>query len=116
MDISLEEARLLLTKWKNDSAFIVLYAELPRAKLVLTGMIFEIDLNEIRFVCGTGSHVAIDIESVAFQYGDPREVPEVQSPGNGPTYHSFLYLATSDQQVTYAMFEPTEDHMRKFSN
>src|ERR1700674_2938302 len=114
MEISVEEAQLLLTKWKNESASIVLFAELPGARFVLTGVIYALRPNEIRFVCGEGSQVAINISEVAFAYYDPREAEDVPSEGEDPSYHSFLHLTTTNRQVTYALFEPTEEHMKKY--
>jgi hypothetical protein len=114
MEISPEEAQLLLAKWKNDAASIILFARLPGARFVLSGEIFHLKTDEIRFMCGTGSQVAIDISSVEFEYMDPREEEAATPPGEVPTYHCFLYLTTSNHQVSYALFEPTDDHMKNY--
>ena len=111
MHISLEEARLILTKWKDDSASVVLFSELPGARLVLTGKVHDVLEDELRFLCKEGSQVSVLLKQVKFEYGDPREVKDVVHRG---TYNSFLHLGTENEAVAYMLFEATEEHLARF--
>jgi hypothetical protein len=114
MFCSKEDAQLLLEKWKTESASVVLFAELPASRFVLTGSIYDVVDNEIRFLCGTGNQVAIDMSEVRFSYGDPRERAQRASPLHSSTFHSFLHLTTENEDIAYGFFEATEDHLKNF--
>ena len=111
MLISFDDARLILTKWKEDSVSVVLFSELPGARLVLTGKIHDVLKNELQFLCKRGSQVSVWLKQIRFEYGDPREVADVVHRG---TYNSFLHLRTENEAVTYMLFEATEEHLSRF--
>jgi hypothetical protein len=114
MFCSKEDAQLLLAKWKNESASIVLFAQLPASRIVLTGTIYDVSDGEIQFVCKTGSQVSINMNEVNFTYGDPRERTQIKDSSEKPSFRSYLYLATNNEDVAYALFEASEEHLKQF--
>ncbi|MBZ5664604.1 MAG: hypothetical protein LAO30_08375 [Acidobacteriia bacterium] len=108
MEHSLEDALLILDKWKNESEVIGIITFVVNLEVRMMGKIESVDRDAITLLCGENSYLVVRLKDCAFQYGDPREFPEIPAPPGGHQYAAFLSIQYPPDEFV-VLFETTAD-------